>query len=868
MVTDGLANPTAMAFAPDGRLFITEQGGRVRVVQNGVLRPEPVIELTVDSQAERGICGIAIDPQFQNTNLIYLYYAVPGDPGHNRVSRFTLNGNAVVSGSEQVLLDIDPVVYGQFHNGGAMHFGPDGKLYVAVGDHLWAVSAQDPDSPWGKLLRMNPDGTIPTDNPFPTGSNARRLTWAMGLRNPFTFTFQPTTGRLFVNDVGNVSWEEINDATQPGQNFGWPEVEGPADNPAFVQPVYAYGHADAGDGLGCAITGGAFFNPATTNYPTEWTGRYFYVDYCNWWINYLDLSGPTAVRGSFATDIPASPLGLLVSPGGDLMYLSRDLGKLYRVVYNAGQAPVVTAQPVSVSAFEGQSATFGVSVAGASPLTYKWQFNGDDVVGANGPTYTIPAVSSATVGGYRVIVSNDYGSDTSQTATLISRGFNARPVARILTPANHIRYQAGTTIAFSGTATDAEDGSLPPSAFSWQLYFHHDEHRHGGPPILTGASAGTVTIPSQGETSPNVWYRIILTVTDSKGLTAQDSVDLDPTLAVLTLATNPPGLEIRLDGVPHVGLFSQSLVAGMLTQLSTLPMQQLDTTWYQFSHWSPALPAGAFVTMPATSVTYTASFSVLPGGPRPLRLLQPLYDCQTGQLTFQTAGGDGTPIEFMALGVTWWTSNPIHVLGLGLRTDGDSIVLNARQGGVAVSRPFAFKAYCQNRPPVLQNAQHLITTVTAGKAFSYVIPANTFSDPDNHSLTVSMSNLHQGVAFDAVTRMLSGTVQSETILTLRIEATDVFEASVQSSLFLIVAAPLVNDCFGRAVGPEIISVQNGPWNNPQTWSCYCVPASCNTVRVSHLVSIGFNNLAEIRKITFTSGGKLVMGATGGLKIGN
>ena len=776
MITDGLANPTAMAFAPDGRLFITEQGGRVRVVENGVLKAEPVVELTVDSQAERGICGIAIDPHFQQTNLIYLYYAVPGDPGHNRVSRFTLSGNAVVPGSEQVLLNIDPVVYGQFHNGGAMHFGPDGKLYVAVGDHLWAVSAQDPDSPWGKLLRMNPDGTIPTDNPFTTGSTARRLTWAMGLRNPFTFAFQPNTGRIFVNDVGNVSWEEINDATQPGQNFGWPEVEGPANNPAFVQPVYAYGHADTGDGLGCAITGGAFFNPATTNYPAEWTGRYFYVDYCNWWINYLDLSGPTVVRGSFATDIPPSPLGLLVSPQGDLMYLSRDLGKLYKVVYNAGQAPVVTAQPVSTSAFEGQSATFGVSVAGASPLTYQWQFNGDNIAGANSPTYTIPTVSSATAGAYRVVVSNGYGSNTSQTATLTSRGFNARPVARILTPMNHTRYQAGTTIAFSGTATDAEDGSLPPSVFSWQLYLHHNEHRHGGPPILTGARSGTATIPSQGETSPDVWYRLILTVTDNDGLIARDSVDLDPTLAVLTLVTNPPGLQVRLDGIPHTSPFSQSFVAGLRLPVSTPNLQRLDTTWYQFTQWSPSLPAGNLLTMPATSVTYTASFSVSPGGPRPLSLLQPLYNCQTGQLTFQTDGGDGTTIEYMAVGVTAWTTNPMHTLDTDLRSDGDTLILNARQSGVQVLRAFAFRAFCQ--------------------------------------------------------------------------------------------PPSVNNCSGQIYGPEILSVRDGPWNDSQTWSCACVPAVCNPVRIGHRVSIDPNYTARSRGITYTAGGKLTMAATGTLRIGN
>lgn len=866
-VTEGLTNPTAMAFAPDGRLFVTEQWGVVRVIKNGTLLPESMIELNIDYTGERGLVGIAVDPHFVHNGYIYVYYTLAVGPYHNRVSRFTVVGDKATLESELVLLEIEPPLYSETHNGGAMHFGPDGKLYIGIGDHAYGPNAQEPDSHHGKLLRINPDGSIPADNPHQTGSDAYRRTWASGLRNPYTFAIHPTTGRILVNDVGYVSWEEVNDATASGQNFGWPTTEGVHENPSFANPLFAYGHG-SGDSVGCAITGGTFFQPTSTSYPAEWLNRYFFHDYCNQWIAYLDFSSGTPVRHLFGTELPTTPLGILTGPDGNLYFLNRDIGEVYKIIYSTEQAPLITTQPVSVSVFDGQSAQFRVSSLGATPISYQWQFNEVDIPGANGATYTIPGVSSAVAGAYRVVVSNAFGSDTSQTATLTTLGLNAPPMARILTPSNHARYEAGTTVAFSGTATDPEDGSLPASAFSWQVNFHHDTHRHDGPPVATGTRSGTFAIPNQGENSPHVWYRIILTVTDSKGLTAKDSVDLDPTLSVLNLTTDPPGLEIRLDGVPHTGPFSQSLVAGILLQLSTLPVQRLDTAWYQFSHWSPSLPVGNYLTMAETDKTYTAHFSVLAGGPRPLSLIQPLYNCQTGQLTFQTSGGDGTPVEYMALGVTGWTTNPTHTLDAGLRADADTLMLKARQGGVEVASLFAIKGYCQNRAPIVQNTQGLTAMVTAGKAFSYVIPADTFSDPDNHTLTLSVSGLPLGVVFDAATQTLSGTILTEGVLALPILATDMFEASVSSYLYIISLPPAVNDCSTRTTGPEIISVQDGPWHDPQTWSCYCVPAVCNSVRVSHRIGIAYNYKAQARKITYTTGGKLVMGAIGGLKIGN
>ncbi len=172
------------------------------------------------------------------------------------------------------------------HNAGAIHFGPDGNLYVAIGDNANGNNAQSFSTTLGKMLRITSTGAIPTDNPFfnsTTGDN--RSIWALGLRNPFTFAFQPGTGRMFINNVGLSTWEEINDGIA-GANYGWPICEGFCNppNPAFTDPIFVYQNT----GVDCAITGGAFYNPQTVQFPSEFVGDYFFSDFCGGWIHRID----------------------------------------------------------------------------------------------------------------------------------------------------------------------------------------------------------------------------------------------------------------------------------------------------------------------------------------------------------------------------------------------------------------------------------------------------------------------------------------------------------------------------------------------------------------------------------------------------
>jgi glucose/arabinose dehydrogenase len=333
--------PTAMAFAPDGRLFVCLQTGQLRVIKSGALLATPFVSLSVDSSGERGLLGVAFDPNFSSNQFVYLYYTTSTSPVHNRISRFTANGDVAAAGSEVILVDLDNLSSAMNHNGGAIHFGPDGKLYAGVGENANSANSQTLTNRLGKMLRYNSDGTIPADNPFfNTATGANRSIWALGLRNPFTFAFQPGTGRMFINDVGQSTWEEINDGIA-GSNYGWPNCEGACSptNQNFRDPLFQYGHGTSST-TGCAIVGAAFYNPPVNQFPASYLGKYFFADLCSGWIRIFDPATGTA--SGFATGIN-TPVDLQIGPDGCLYYLTRgNNGQVFKVA-------ALTAQPLNIS---------------------------------------------------------------------------------------------------------------------------------------------------------------------------------------------------------------------------------------------------------------------------------------------------------------------------------------------------------------------------------------------------------------------------------------------------------------------------------------------------------------------------------------
>ncbi|MGH9842282.1 MAG: PQQ-dependent sugar dehydrogenase, partial [Blastocatellia bacterium] len=643
-VATGLASPTAMAIAPDGRIFVCEQEGRMRVIKNGALLPTPFVSISVDPNGERGLLGVAFDPDFAANQFVYVYYTTSTAPIHNRISRFTASGDVAVPGSEVVILEIDNVINDTVaHNGGALHFGPDGKLYIAVGDHNRPDNSQELNTLKGKFLRINPNGTIPPDNPFyNTASGNYRAIWAFGLRNPFTFAIQPGTGRVFINDVGFGSYEEINDGIA-GANYGWPTCEGACSPPnsAFRDPIYAYPTTIAN----CAITGGAFYNPVTVRFPSTYFGKYFFADLCGGWIKLLDPA--TNAVSDFATiSTSAVMVDLDVSTEGDLYYLQRGGGgQVRRIAYTATQSPVIVQHPANLIVTAGQAATFSVSASGAPPLSYQWRRDGGSVAGATSATYTIASTTLADDGArFRCVVGNAFGTATSNEATL-SITANQPPAATISTPVAGTLYRGGQTISYAGTGTDPETGNLPASAFTWQVDFHHDTHTHPHVPPTRGAASGSFVIPRTGEIAVNVWYRIHLTVTDPAGLSHSVYRDIFPQISTITLQTSPPGLQLTLDGAPTATPASLQSVVGISRTLGVVSPQNVGGTNYVFGSWSDGGAATHTISTPSANTTYTATYAACS------------YTISPTTQTIAPAGGSGTVSVTAAAGCSWTAVN-------------------------------------------------------------------------------------------------------------------------------------------------------------------------------------------------------------------
>ena len=361
-ITGNITRGTAMAFSPDGKLFVLEQGGTIEVYQGSGpgnwtrVRANFFVNtpLNVDSFDERGLLGIAFDPDYSTNRFVYVYYTVGSGQPHNRIARYkaNANGDAALAGSARTIMDLEPLSAGN-HNGGALAFGPDGKLYVAVGDNANSANAQSIGNRLGKILRLNasPNNPIPASNPTsidgiggtPTGVN--RAIWCAGLRNPFTFAFKPGTSVMYINDVGQNTFEEI-DVGAAGANFGWGLTEGPFNQgsfPDFTPPIAYYHHSDDSQSFpennnftGFAITGGAFYVPDTNTFGAGFTGDYFFADFINGWIRRYDANLQRITR--FATNIDG-PVALCVGNDGALYYLARtsqssSAGRVFRVQRN------------------------------------------------------------------------------------------------------------------------------------------------------------------------------------------------------------------------------------------------------------------------------------------------------------------------------------------------------------------------------------------------------------------------------------------------------------------------------------------------------------------------------------------------------
>ena len=721
VVLGGMTNPTVAQFAPDGRIFVGQKNGVIKVFSS-LTDTNPVtfadLSAEVDDYWDRGLLGLALDPAFPTRPYVYVLYtydaaiggtaprwndACPTPPGATtdgcvvsaRVSRLTASGNTM-TGAEQVLVE-DWCQQFPSHSIGTLLFGRDGALYAGAGDGAsfnnvdygqygatyagdQANPCADPPSPGGTalapptaeggalrsqsvrradgpatldgaIIRIDPDtGQGLPDNPFAASAdpNARRIV-AYGLRNPFRFTQRPGTGELWIGDVGWNTWEEIDRLTAPTgsatRNFGWPCYEGAGPQGGYqgaglnlcsslyntpgsvAAPYYTYNHsACVVSYTGChtggsSITGVTFYQGGS--YPAAYNGALFFADHTRneIWAMMPGANGlpdPANIQSFVGVDATGGaaghPVDLKIGPGGDLFYVDMDDGTLHRITYTAANQPPtarISANPTTGAApltvaFDGSGSTDPEG----RPLTYSWDLNGDGTFGdAASPTTSYTYTSSGTYTA-SLRVTDDQGA-TDTTSVTVTVG-NTAPVAVIDTPGATLTWQVGQTISFSGHATDAQDGTLPPSALTWSVILHHcitqtNCHTHLIQ-TFTGVASDSFTAPDHAYPS---WLEIQLTATDSGGLTSTASVRLDPRTVVLTFKTNPAGLkltDLAVNSTAQAAPFSTTVVVGSNNSVSAPSPQAVNHSTYYFTSWSDGGAQSHVIVAPATNTTYIATY--------------------------------------------------------------------------------------------------------------------------------------------------------------------------------------------------------------------------------------------------------------------
>jgi glucose/arabinose dehydrogenase len=326
----------AIKVAPDGRIFVTEKKGTIRVIRNDQMLDAPfaTVQAKTDNTMEKGLLGIAIDPEYMTNHFVYAYYENKDHQGY--VVRWTANGDVAEAGSEKQIFDAGLSGDKDFHHGGDIEFGPDGKLYLTRGNHQNPDYSGNTSVYWGKILRINKDGTIPDDNPWPQNTGIAKANWASGLRNSQSIAFQPGTGRMHFQDIQDGKTDDELNVGKKGGTYG-------AYSTGDMDPLF-----HQGSGNGSAQMGGVFYNKiapgANLSFPKEFEGKYFFGAFGG---GKIRMASPPDYKTFEDFDgSESAPINFAVDQQGSLWFVTRTTqvqdtkGKVVKWTYPAGEVPV------------------------------------------------------------------------------------------------------------------------------------------------------------------------------------------------------------------------------------------------------------------------------------------------------------------------------------------------------------------------------------------------------------------------------------------------------------------------------------------------------------------------------------------------
>lgn len=709
LVASGIDEPTDLAVRPDGKLLVLKRDGEIRLVDPTPSTGGGTIYMTLsnlDTDGEKGLTSIALDPGFASNGYFYLYYH-SASANRARLSRFTDSGNHAHATTEKVLWQ-DPQPLNQhpspYHWGGALVFADDGTLLLGIGDK-WDVpgESQDLSKSAGKLLRLDPAGLdsggpwqtgghnphlVPQDNPWVDGSGGNLdEIFSRGLRNPFRAHADPESDRIFISEVGgnvnngpDASWEDLHVArlSQPARNYGWPNCEGPnctGSTPSnYSAPVFSLQHPE-----GFAMLVGPVYRQGA--FPSSYNDKVFIADHTKGWVRTLSINGsgnittPTGNNGgSFASSTALGrPTAMQFGNDGSLYATNWVNDRVYRIRYTgSNQSPVILS--ATANATSASSAPFTVQFTAdafdpeGQSLDFDWDFG--DGSSANGASVSHTYTSIGTYEA-QVVVSDSNFTVVSDPITI---AIGSPPTASIdFYP--QAPFIAGQPISVVGSGYDPDE-SLGLDDLRWTVRFLHNDHTHpvfsnslgsSCPGMSSSTSCADVTIPTTGhDFSGMTGYEVTLTATDSTGLSSSTSVVLNPLKVNMTVTTNVPGsANLVLDGLQRIGPFTHDTLVGFVHQLVAPPTIVAGGDSWAFSSWSTGESDRTInVTVPGADFTRQALYvNTGPAGRDELGILALYTFDEGGGATVADSSGYGLPLDLTIQdpGNVQWGSGTLEV---------------------------------------------------------------------------------------------------------------------------------------------------------------------------------------------------------------